>query len=126
MFIFKPTGEVSLHTQSSPVRPVEELERRAVFKQSLWHIVQNAARLGDADAFKRADRLWRERIIDDPSQPPSRNFDELKMLAKEGQADIAMQFARAAPSLGERLFALLKVAEGIAGVSEPNDDPFSP
>jgi hypothetical protein len=126
-FIFKPSGEVSIYAPSSPVRPVEELERRAAFKRSLWSILQNAAKFGDIDPFKRADRLWRERITEDYSRSPIRNFaDELRMLAKAGQIDPAMEFARALPDFGERILALLKVVEGVAGLPGPLDGPFLP
>jgi hypothetical protein len=125
--ILKPTGEISVEIQKSPVRAVEDLERTKAFRTTLWSIIRNTARLGDVDAFKRADLMWRQQITEDPSQFPRRDLGaELKMFAKAGQVRAAMEFAQAAPSFGGRVAGLLKVVEGLAGVPEPLDNPFFP
>jgi hypothetical protein len=125
MVIFRPTGEISVHEQKMPIRPVTDVERKAAVERGLWQIVCNAARLGDAGAFKRADLQWRQQSVEAGSTQ-IRDFLELRMLAKAGQSDVAIEFARAVPNLSNRVSALLRVAEGIAGISYPSDGPFFP
>jgi hypothetical protein len=122
MVILKPTGEISVHTQQSPVRSVEDLERKAALRIGLRHIMRNAARLGDVDVFKRAELLSRQ--IAPESSDPMRVFSDLGMLAKAGQVDTAIEFARAVPNLDGRVSALLSVVLGITGVLSSLDDPF--
>jgi hypothetical protein len=104
---------------------VEELERKVAVRDGARHIMLNAARLGDADAFKRAEILWQQGVAADGSAP-LRDFLDLRMLARAGCVEAALQSARAVPSLDARVSALLRVVEGIAGVPSSGDDSFYP
>jgi tetratricopeptide (TPR) repeat protein len=121
---FKPNGEIVVYTQQSPVRPVEDLERKAAVKDGVWHIMHNAARLGDVDAFKRAEILRQQEVAD--GSAPVRDFNELRMLARAGCVEVALESARAVPSLDARVSALLRVVEGVARVPSSRDDSFYP
>jgi tetratricopeptide (TPR) repeat protein len=121
---FKPNGEIEVHTQQSPIRPVEELERKAAVRNGLWLILRNSARLGDADAFKRAEMLWQQEVAD--GSAPVRDFLDLRMLARAGCVEAALESARAVPGLDQRVSALLRVVEGIAGVPSSGDNSFYP
>jgi hypothetical protein len=124
MVSFKPNGEIEVYTQQSPVRPVEELERKAAVRSGVWLIMHNAARLGDADAFKRAEILWQQQVAG--GSAPVRDFLDLRMLARAGCVEVALESARAVPSLDQRVSALLRVVEGIAGVPSSGDNSFYP
>ena len=125
MVSFKPNGEIVVYTQQSPVRPVEDLERKAAVRDGARQIMLNAARLGDADAFKRAEILWQQDVAADGSAP-LRDFLDLRMLARAGCVEAALESARAVPSLDQRVSALLRVVEGIAGVPPSRDNSFYP
>jgi tetratricopeptide (TPR) repeat protein len=122
---FKPNGEIEIYTQQSPIRPVEELERKAAVRDGVWLILRNAARLGDADTFKRAEMLWQQEVAADGSAPV-RDFLDLRMLARAGCVEAALESARAVPGLDARVSALLRVVEGIAGVPSLGDNSFYP
>jgi hypothetical protein len=121
---FKPNGEIEVYTQQSPIRPVEELERKAAVRSGVRLILRNSARLGDAGAFKRAEMLWQQEVAD--GSAPIRDFVDLWMLAKTGCVEVVLESARAVPNLDARVSALLRVVEGIAGIASSRDDSFYP
>jgi hypothetical protein len=120
-----PTGQISVHEQKTPTRPIRESERQAAVRVALWQILRNAARLGNVDAFERADLLWQQENYD-TRLPPSRDFSELRMLAQAGRISTALERARAIPAPYQRTFAFLSVVEGVAGVPGQLDSPFRP
>jgi len=97
-------------------------------------IMRNGARAGNADAFRRAEAIYRElrprwargftivlgphKLVDNPE------MQVLRDLARAGQARLALEYALAAQDLEEKVQGLCRVAEGLADLPDPYYDPL--
>lgn len=118
--IITPDGRISFHVQSGPTRPVEELERKAACRKVAFWICMTAAKLGDMDAFCRAEALGRQAAPAEWHIQIARFFngEGLRNLARAGQRHAAVSLARRLEDPDVRTSALLRVAEGIAGIGD--------
>ena len=83
-------------------------------------IVRNAARAGDAGAFKLAVTAYQEFF-------PRRGWQgsaPLRDMARVGKGAVALEYALAAENLEEKISALCMIAEGLAGFPDPSYDPL--
>ena len=102
---------------------------------ALASIARIAARAGDAETFARAVALRREmapgpcvlvvrltevpRVLHEDSDTRS-----LAELARAGKAQFAVNYALSLPDVSKRIEGLGLIAEALAGVPDPDNDPF--
>ena len=131
---FRTFGQLAMF----PAPSGEDSFRNLGLRSAAASIARNAARAGDADAFKRADAIRRElqhfdagacaaitskysalQVLHEDSDTQS-----LKDLARAGQANFAIEHALTLPDLSKRVEGLTMIAEGLAGLADPFYDPL--
>jgi tetratricopeptide (TPR) repeat protein len=118
-----------------PATTREDNYERPGPKTAIASIVRNAARAGDADAFRRAEAVRRE--LDPPGAGRVTDFlgrrfleddielEGLRDLALARQARLALEYALATQDLDRKVQSLCRVAEGLAGLPNPSYDPLA-
>ena len=103
--------------------PLAGLPQISVFTDSeaVISIVRNAARAGDTNVLRRALVAYGE------MRPPGtgREAAFLRDLARVGKAQDALEFALGAEGVEEKILNLCMVAEGLAGLPDPNYRPLT-
>jgi hypothetical protein len=140
-------GQARRHDFEAAFRTLQELRKWAPpsrqednagnpgYRTAITSIARNAARAGDADAFRRADAIRRELgggryvVVSSPDRgtqvlPEDADTQSLGALARAGKAGAALEHARALPDPSKRVQALGLIAEALAGLPDPHDDPF--
>jgi tetratricopeptide (TPR) repeat protein len=139
-------GQARRHDFDAAFRTLQELRKwpparqednagNSGYRSAITSIARNAARAGDADAFRRADAIRRELgsgrcvVVSSPERGTQVLHDDsdtrsLGALARAGKAGAALEHARALPDPSKRVEALGLIAEALAGLPDPHDDPF--